>query len=79
MITQREIELAASSSGLQLVSNPTRATIADAFEEGAKWALCSVVPVNIGQRRIEIEAMITGLQEAMRPLLEEWSKIKNAQ
>lgn len=29
-------------------------------------------------RKAEIEAMITGLQESMRPLLEEWSKIKEA-
>ena len=31
---------------------------------------------NVEIRIIQLEAMITGLQEAMRPLLTEWSQLK---
>jgi hypothetical protein len=36
---KKMIEEAAANCTLHFVTNPTRATISDAFEAGAKWAL----------------------------------------
>lgn len=43
MISEKEIEEAATKTNLHFVTNPTRATIADAFEEGAKWAIQTLI------------------------------------